>query len=78
MRTEQRAGGNEEYHMLDHTSSRVHQHVSGRSVGGSRKPWVDPRPALSIEMHFACDTLGYPLGFIVTGANVSAFAQTKP
>ncbi|AHF90688.1 transposase IS4 [Opitutaceae bacterium TAV5] len=26
----------------------------------------------------ACDALGYPLGFILTGANVSDFDQCKP
>lgn len=39
----------------------------GRSKGG-----------LSTKAHFACDALGYPLGFILTGANVSDFDQCKP
>jgi transposase len=29
-------------------------------------------------IHLACDALGYPLGFILTGANVSDFDQAKP
>lgn len=36
------------------------------------------RSSLSTKLHMACDALGYPLGFILTGANVSDFDQAKP
>ncbi len=36
------------------------------------------KAGLSTQAHFACDALGYPLGFILTGANVSDFDQCKP
>jgi transposase len=36
------------------------------------------RSSLSTKIHMACDALGYPLGFIITGANVSDFDQAKP
>lgn len=36
------------------------------------------RASLSTKIHMACDALGYPLGFILTGANVSDFDQCKP
>ncbi len=55
-----------EYVMVDSTSIRVHQdgarshdpfaHALGRSRGG-----------LTTKIHMACDALGYPLGFILTG-----------
>jgi transposase len=55
-----------EYVMVDSTSIRVHQdgarshnqlrHALGRSRGG-----------LTTKVHMACDALGYPLGFILTG-----------
>ena len=42
-------------------------HARGRSKAG-----------LSTKAHIACDDLGYPLGFLLTGANVSGFDQCKP
>jgi len=36
------------------------------------------RSSLSTKIHLACDVLGYPLGFILTGANVSDFDQAQP
>ncbi len=36
------------------------------------------RSSLSTKIHLACDALGYPLGFILTGANVSDFDQATP
>ncbi len=36
------------------------------------------KAGLSTKAHFACDALGYPLGFTLTGANVSDFDQCKP
>ena len=36
------------------------------------------KASLSTKIHLASDALGYPLGFILTGANVSDFDQAKP
>ena len=46
-------------------------------VGKPRKRWPVPAPSLSTKIHLACDALGYPVGFILTGANVSDFDQAK-
>ncbi len=72
------AGRDEEYLMIDSTSSRVHQHGSGPVGGQLTQAMGRSKASLSTKMHFACDALGYPLGFILTGANVSDFDQAKP
>jgi transposase len=36
------------------------------------------RAGLSTKIHFACDALGLPLGFIVTAAPVADYHQAKP
>lgn len=36
------------------------------------------RASLSTKVHLACDSLGGPLGFILTGANVPDCDQAKP
>ena len=71
-------GRDEEYLMIDSTSSRVHQHASGPVGGQLAQAMGRSKASLSTKMHFACDALGYPLGFIITGANVSDFDQAKP
>ncbi len=35
------------------------------------------KASLFTKVHMACDALGYALGFILTGANVSDFDQAK-
>jgi transposase len=67
-----------EYLLIDSTSSRVHQHASGPVGGQLAQAMGRSKASLSTKMHFACDALGYPLGFIITGANVSDFDQAKP
>jgi transposase len=64
--------------MIDSTSSRVHQHASGPVGGQLAQAMGRSKASLSTKMHFACDALGYPVGFIITGANVSDFDQAKP
>ena len=68
----------DEYLMLDSTSMRVHAHGSGPVGGQSAQAMGRSRASLSTKIHMACDALGYPLGFILTGANVSDFDQAKP
>jgi len=70
--------GDHEYLMIDRTSSRVHQHAAGPVGGQLAQAMARAKAGLSTQAHFACDALGYPLGFILTGANVSDFDQCKP
>lgn len=66
MKTLADVAADHEYVMVDSTSIRVHQdgaksqdpfaHALGHSRGG-----------LTTKIHMACDALGYPLGFILTG-----------
>jgi len=64
--------------MIDSTSSRVHQHAAGPVGGQLAQAMARSKASLSTKIHLACDALGYPLGFILTGANVSDFDQCKP
>lgn len=64
--------------MVDSTSCRVHQDASGPAGGQLAQAMGRSRASLSTKIHMACDALGYPLGFILTGANVSDFDQCKP
>ncbi|RRK02025.1 IS5 family transposase [Opitutaceae bacterium TAV3] len=68
----------EEYLMIDSSSCRVHQHAAGPAGGQIAQAMGRSRASLSTKIHMACDALGYPLGFILTGANVSDFDQCKP
>ena len=68
----------DEHLMIDSTSSRIHQHASGPAGGQLAQGMGRSRASLSTKIHMACDALGYPLGFIITGANVSDFDQCKP
>ena len=68
----------DEYLMIDSTSSRVHQHAAGPAGGQLAQAMGRSKASLSTKIHMACDALGYPLGFILTGANVSDFDQCKP
>ena len=64
--------------MIDSTSSRVHQHGANPAGGQLAQAMGRSRASLSTKIHMACDALGYPLSFILTGANVSDFDQAKP
>jgi transposase len=68
----------DEYLMIDSTSSRVHQHAAGPVGGQLAHAMGRSKASLSTKIHLACDALGYPLGFILTGANVSDFDQCQP
>ncbi len=68
----------DEYLMIDSTCARVHQHAAGPVGGQDAHAMGRSKASLSTKIHLACDALGYPLGFILTGANVSDFDQCKP
>jgi len=64
--------------MLDSTAVRVHAHGCGAKGGHLAQAVARSRSSLSTKIHMAADALGYPLGFSLTGANVSDFDQVKP
>jgi len=68
----------EEYLLVDSTCARVHQHAAGPVGGQLAQAMGRSKASLSTKVHLACDALGYPLGFILTGANVSDFDQATP
>ena len=72
------AAGDPEYLMIDSTAVRVHAHGAGPTGGQLAQAMGRSKASLSTKIHLACDALGYPLGFILTGANVSDFDQAKP
>jgi transposase len=68
----------DEHLMIDSTAVRVHAHGAGPAGGQLAQAMGRSRASLSTKIHLACDALGYPLGFIVTGANVSDYDQCLP
>lgn len=67
-----------EYLMIDSTAMRVHAHGANPAGGQLAQAMGRSKASLSTKIHMACDALGYPLGFILTGANVSDFDQARP
>ena len=68
----------DEYLMIDSTAMRVHAHGANPAGGQLAQAMGRSKASLSTKIHMACDALGYPLGFILTGANVSDFDQAQP
>jgi transposase len=68
----------DEHRMIDSTAMRVHAHGANPPGGQAAQAMARSRSSLSSKIHLACDALGYPLGFILTGANVPDFDQAKP
>lgn len=64
--------------MVDSSACRVHQHGANPPGGQLANAIARSGGGLSTKIHMACDALGYPLGFILTGANVSDYDQCKP
>ena len=64
--------------MVDSTAMRVHAHGANPAGGQIPQAMARSRSSLSTKIHMACDSLGHPLGFIITGANVSDFDQANP
>ena len=53
-------------------------HGAGPAGGQLAQAMGRSKASLSTKIHLAADALGYPLGFSLTGANVSDFDQAKP
>jgi transposase len=68
----------DEYLLIDSTSARVHQHGAGPVGGQLAHAMARSKASLSSKIHLASDALGYPLGFIITAANVNDYDQCKP
>ncbi len=73
-----KAGRDDEYLMIHSSAMRVHAHGSNPVGGQMTQAMGCSKAGLSTQVHMACDALGYALGFILTGANVSDFDQAKP
>jgi len=68
----------DEYLMIDSTAMRVYAHGANPAGGQLAQAMGISKASLSTKVHMACDALGYPLSFILTGANTSDFDQAKP
>ncbi|MFB7391735.1 IS5 family transposase [Streptomyces sp. NPDC056191] len=61
---------------VDSTIVRAHQHAAGARKGGRRSPGLErSRGGLTSKIHLACDALGRPLAFTVTGGNTNDCTQ---
>lgn len=68
------AGGVDWLVSVDSTAVRAHQHAAGARKGGS--PALGrSRGRLTSKIHLACDALGRPLAFTVTGGNTNDCTQ---
>jgi transposase len=72
------AAADREYLLIDSTAVRIHAHGAGPAGGQLAQAMGRSKASLSTKIHLACDALGYPLGFILTGANVSDYDQGRP
>lgn len=64
--------------MIDSTAVRVHAHGANPAGGQAAQAMGRSRAGLSTKIHLACDALGYPVGFILTGAEVADYHQAPP
>ncbi|MFE9417144.1 IS5 family transposase [Streptomyces griseofuscus] len=61
---------------VDSTVVRAHQHAAGARKGGLRHPELGrSRGGLTSKIHLACNSLGRPLAFTVTGGNTNDCTQ---
>lgn len=67
----------EEYLMIDSSGVRVHQDASRVKEANFQQAMGRSKGGLSTKIHMACDALGYPLGFILTGAERHDCTQAR-
>ncbi|MFF7887803.1 MULTISPECIES: IS5 family transposase [unclassified Streptomyces] len=61
---------------VDSTIVRAHQHAAGARKGGLRSPGLGrSRGGLTSKIHLACDSIGRPLAFTLTGGNTNDCTQ---
>jgi transposase len=72
------AARDDEALLVDSTAMRVHAHGANPAGGQIPQAMARSRGGLSTKIHLACDALGYPVGFLLTGANVADIDQARP
>ncbi|WP_372481531.1 IS5 family transposase [Streptomyces flavotricini] len=61
---------------VDSTIVRAHQHAAGARKGGHQSPALGrSRGGLTSKIHLACDAVGRPLTFVLTGGNTNDCTQ---
>ncbi|MFJ2907424.1 IS5 family transposase [Streptomyces sp. NPDC087212] len=61
---------------VDSTIVRAHQHAAGARKGGHHSPALGrSRGGLTSKIHLACDAVGRPLAFVLTGGNTNDCTQ---
>lgn len=65
------ADADNEYAMIDSTIVRAHQHNAGAKKVGEDQAIGRSRGGLSTKIHTLVDALGNPLGFVLSGGQVS-------
>ncbi|MFD6919688.1 IS5 family transposase [Streptomyces sp. NPDC059944] len=61
---------------VDSTIVRAHQHAAGAPKRGARSPGLGrSRGGLTSKIHLACDSVGRPLAFTLTGGNTNDCTQ---
>nr|WP_257017377.1 IS5 family transposase [Streptomyces sp. Ag82_O1-15] len=61
---------------VDSTIVRAHQHAAGAKKRGLRSPGLGrSRGGLTSKIHLACDSIGRPLAFTLTGGNTNDCTQ---
>nr|WP_267885119.1 IS5 family transposase [Streptomyces rimosus] len=60
---------------VDSTVVRAHQHAAGARKGGRSPALGRSRGGLTSKIHLACDAVGRPLAFTVTGGNTNDCTQ---
>ncbi|WP_392973500.1 IS5 family transposase [Streptomyces sp. LN245] len=60
---------------VDSTVVRAHQHAAGARGASQPRPLGRSRGGLTSKIHLACDALGRPLAFTVTGGNTNDCTQ---
>jgi transposase len=69
--------GDHEWHSIDATIVRAHQHASGARGGPENQALGKSRGGLSSKIHMKVDALGMPLQFQLTGGEVHEASQAE-
>ena len=67
--------GDHEWHSIDATIVRAHQHASGPQGGQDKQALGKSRGGLSSKIHMKVDAFGMPLEFVLTGGQVHEASQ---
>jgi transposase len=64
-----------EWVMMDSTIVRAHQHAAGAKKGNQNQALGRSCGGFSTKIHAACDALGNPIRFILTGGEASDYSK---